>query len=57
MHLELMKGTKLFHYTRKSWGILNEYTISVDKNPNDGLKVLVYSNFRRKKIGNLKSTI
>jgi hypothetical protein len=36
MRLALKKGTKPFHYTSNSLGIISEFTISVDKNPNGG---------------------
>jgi hypothetical protein len=36
MHLVLKKGTKNFHYTNNSWGILNDFTFSWNKNPNSG---------------------
>jgi hypothetical protein len=35
MHLALKKGTNFFHYTSNSWGIFNEFTFSLDKNPNN----------------------
>jgi hypothetical protein len=33
MYLALNVGTKNFHYTSNSWGIFNEFTFSLDKNP------------------------
>jgi hypothetical protein len=40
MHLVLKKGTKKFHYTSNSWGILSEFTFSLIQNSG--------SNFREK---------
>jgi hypothetical protein len=36
MHLALKKGTNFFYYTSSSWEIFSEFTILVDKNPNNG---------------------
>jgi hypothetical protein len=38
MHLALKKDTKILYYT--SWGILSEFTFSLDKNPNGGCEGL-----------------
>jgi hypothetical protein len=47
MHLAMKKGTKNFHCTSNSLGILANSLFHLTKIPTVDIKVLPYSNFRK----------